>query len=157
MTAPIDYESTELPDNGQYEEWTYAQRRAYVLSEIRDVGHPKLLNQTEIAKQFDVDPSSIHNDIDVLAEYIDDTLGDRRVLTTDTVVQRSIQGLLEEGEYRKAAQTALEWSEWVAREGDLATMKEQLEALVEATQAGGESESENEVGGVELAFDDPEQ
>jgi hypothetical protein len=153
MTGQIDYESIELPDSRSYDEWTYAQRRAFVLFAIREVGHPNALNQRSIARQFDVDPSTIHNDLDVLSEYLNDTLGDRRVLTTDTVVQRSIRGLLDEEEYRKAAKTAMEWSEWVARERELSEMQEQLAALVAATQGTDANTGESE-DAVELPIED---
>lgn len=47
----------------------------------------------------------------MLSEHLDETLGNRRILTADAVVQRSIAGLLDEEEWRKAAKTALEYDE----------------------------------------------
>jgi hypothetical protein len=39
---------------------------------------------------------------------------DRRALVVDSVVQRSLMGMLDDGDYRQAAKTAMEWDEWVA-------------------------------------------
>lgn len=131
MSDFIDYDSRELPGGEDYKEWTYADRRTYILSEIRDAGGPRGINQAAIARQFDVSPATVHNDVDVLADYIEETMGDRRQMRTTMVVERAIQGLLENDQYRKAAQTALEWNEWVAREGELAEVKDQLADLLE--------------------------
>lgn len=57
------------------------------------------------------------------------TLGDRRQLTTDAVVQRCIAELLEEGKWKDAGNLTLKYDEWLAREADLSEMQEQLRQL----------------------------
>lgn len=136
MSQQIDYQSLDVPENEQYEQWSYGQRRAYVLSEIREVGHPDLLNQSEIARQFDVDRSTISRDFDALGEYISDTLGERRELSTASVVNRCIAELIEEGEWKDAAELALKLDEWTVRETKLTEMQEQLDALLAGATPG---------------------
>lgn len=44
-------------------------------------------------------------------------------------MQRSIRGLLEEGEYRQAAKTAMEWDGWLTEFHDLDKLAEDVEQL----------------------------
>lgn len=43
--------------------------------------------------------------------------------------QRALSGLLEEGEHRKAARTAKEFSEWLAQRTDIAQIREEVAFL----------------------------
>jgi len=51
---------------------------------------------------------------------------------TESVFQRSIVALLEEGEYRKAAQTVKDWNEWLTERKELDELAEELELLKSA-------------------------
>lgn len=95
MAQSIDYRSIDLPDEEPYEEWTYGQRRAFLLEEVKEVGHPRLLHNSELADQFGVNPSTITRDLDVLGEYVGEQVGDRRQLTTASVVNRCIAELIK--------------------------------------------------------------
>lgn len=108
MTREIDYESVEIPDEKAPSEYSYAERRAEILERIKEAGHPRLVNQAEIADEFGCTRQNIHKDMNALAEFVDETLGDRRELTTQAVLERSITGLLADKEWRQAAKTALE-------------------------------------------------
>ncbi len=111
-----DYDMVEIPDTDAVprEDWGSAARRADLLQRIRDVGHPRALNQTELGEEFGVSQQQISKDLAKIGAAIRQSLDDdRRALHVDAVVQRSIRGLLDEGEWYKAAQLALEWDEWV--------------------------------------------
>jgi hypothetical protein len=127
---PPDYTSVEIPTKPPTE-YTYQERRADLLRQIRDLGHPSMINQTEAADRYGVSQSQISKDLARLAESVREhvTDRDRRAFTVDTVVRRAIRGLLEEGEYRKAAQTAMEWDEWLVEFNDLREMEQQIEEL----------------------------
>jgi hypothetical protein len=127
---PPDYSSVEVPSKPPAE-FTYQERRADLLRQIRDLGHPSLINQVEAADRYDVSQSQISKDLDRLAESVRDHVvdRDRRAFTVDTVVRRSIQGLLNEGEYRKAAKTAMEWDGWLTEFHDLTELAERIEAI----------------------------
>jgi hypothetical protein len=82
-----------------------------------------------------------------LAESVREHIVDRdhRAFTVDSVVRRSIQGLLEEGEYRKAAQTAMEWDEWLTEFHDLEVLTERIEKLEAARNGSDTSDSDGVV------------
>lgn len=126
-----DYAAVEIPTTKPHEEFSVEERRAAILDIITDVGHPSRLNQTELAERFGVSQPMIHKDLDALSEYVADTLGDRHDLEIESVFRRSIQGLLDDGEWRKAARTAKEYSEWMTERTDLQEIQEELEFLRE--------------------------
>lgn len=112
----VDYSAVDLPDTDSTPrtEWHYTARRAEVLQLLREAGHPGELNQTELAERYGVSQQQISKDLKRLGESIRQSLDeDRRALAVDAVVQRSIRGLLDEGDWYKAAQLAIEWDEWV--------------------------------------------
>ena len=126
-----DYEAIEIPSKPPTE-YHYTERRAELLQQIKDLGHPALLNQTEQAERYGVSQQQISKDLDRLAEHILADLGERRDLITEAVFHRAIRGLIEEGEYRKAAQTVADWNEWVDERKDLLELQEQVKKLAEA-------------------------
>ena len=80
----------------------------------------------------------ISKDFDRLARYVHDTIvdRDRRAFTVDAVVTRAIRGLLDEGEYRKAAKTAMERDEWLTEFHDIDQMNERLERIERQQERG---------------------
>jgi hypothetical protein len=126
-----DYTTVEIPTTKPPTEFSYQERRADLLRQIRDLGHPSMINQVEAADRYGVSQAQISKDLARLAESVREHVvnRDRRAFTVDSVVRRAIRGLLEEGEYRKAAQTALEWDEWITEFHDLRQMEKQIEEL----------------------------
>jgi len=113
----VDYEAVDLPDTDDKPrtEWHYTQRRAEILQLIREAGHPADVNQTELAERYGVSQQQISKDFKRIGRCIREGLDDdRRALSVHATVQRSIRGLLDEGEYYKAGQLAIEWDEWVS-------------------------------------------
>ena len=128
-----DYAAVSIPSKPPTE-YDHVERRAELLQQVRDLGHPSMIHQGEAAERYGVSQQQISKDLDRIAEYVDENLGARHELTIDAVFQRSIQGLLEEGEYRKAARTATDYDEWVTERTDLEEIQEQLEFLKNAHQ-----------------------
>jgi len=128
-----DYAAVSIPSKPPTE-FDHVERRAELLQQVRDLGHPSMIHQGEAAERYGVSQQQISKDLDRIAEYVDENLGARHELTIDAVFQRSIQGLLEEGEYRKAARTAKDYDEWVTDRTDLEEIQEQLEFLKDAHQ-----------------------
>lgn len=126
-----NYAAAEIPSKPPTE-YDHVERRAALLQQVRDLGHPSMIHQGEAADRYGVSQQQISKDLDRIAEFVGDRLGTRHELTIDAVFQRSIQGLLEEGDYRKAAQTAKEYDEWVTDRTDLEEMQDQLEFLEQA-------------------------
>ncbi len=125
-----DYLSVDLPSKPP-EEYSYKERRARLLQLIIEHGHPDAINQTKMADRFGVTQQQISKDIRRLGEYIHGQVLDRnqRALIVQSVTQRAIRGLLEDGDYRKAAKTAMEYDEWATEFIDLSEMAAEIENL----------------------------
>lgn len=132
MSATPDYGSVEIPAKPPAE-YTYHERRAEILQLVRQAGHHTMLNQTELGDRYGVSQQTISKDLDRIAESIHKSLGDRdrRAMTVDSVVHRSIRGLLNEEEYHKAAKTAMAWDEWVTEFHDIDELARKVEQLEE--------------------------
>lgn len=125
-----DYSAVDLPSKDRTE-YSYVERRAELLQLIEEAGHPAELNQTELADQYGVSQQQISKDFDRLATHIRARFADRdrRGFVVDRVVNRAIRGLLEEGEYRKAAKTAMEYDEWITEFHDLEKLHQKVSKL----------------------------
>lgn len=131
-TGSPDYASVEIPAE-RPEEYSYVERRAEILQQVLEVGHPRALNQTELAERYGVSQQQISKDLDRLAEHVSATLGERRDLVTEAVMHRCIRELLTEGEWRDAARTVKDWNEWLYERRDRAEIAERLDRI-EANQ-----------------------
>jgi hypothetical protein len=140
-TAGPDYRAVEI-DTEQRSEYSYVERRAEILQLVREAGHPRAINQTRLADRYGVSQQQISKDLDRLAEYVRDSAveRDRRAFTVNSVVERSIRGLLDQEEYRQAAKTAMEWDEWLTEFHDLDALAERVDRLEAAGGGlGGDS------------------
>jgi hypothetical protein len=140
MTRSIDYRSIDVPEDEEPENYHYTARRAELLDLVEQAGHPQLVNGARLARRYGCSRQNIYNDLDVLAEYVDETLGDRRVLTTNAVIQRCVAGLLENEEYRKAARTQLDFNEWITDRHDREEFADRLEAVEEHLAQSGDGQ-----------------
>lgn len=140
-----DYESTAIPSKPPAE-YSYVERRADLLQQVLDVGHPSMLNQSELAERYEVTQQQISKDFDRLGEYLGENLGSRRYLSTAAVIDRSIRGMLENEEYRQAARTVLEWNEWLDHRQDLEDMRSDLEELMALEESDQPESDEADAG-----------
>lgn len=129
-----DYAGVEIPATKPPAEFTVEERRAELLQIITQAGHPSRVNQTELAERYGVTQPMIHKDLDVLSEHVRGRVGDRHELEIESVFRRSIQGLLDDEEWRKAAQTAKDYSDWMTERSDLEDLQEELELIKQATR-----------------------
>lgn len=134
MSQDIDYRNTEIPEDKPETAFSYAERRANILDRMHRVGHPRRIRQSNLAERYGVDQSTISRDLTALSTYVDNTLGDRRTFVSDLVFNRAIEGLLEDEEWRKAAQTVKDWNEWIDNHRELEEMDERLAAIEERQQ-----------------------
>jgi predicted naringenin-chalcone synthase len=112
----VDSTSLETRDRDAIpcENWRADERRAELLQRIEGAGHPRELNQTELADEFGVSQQQISKDFKKIGADIRDSLDvDRRALTVNSTVQKSIKGLLKQNQFYKAGKLALEWDQWV--------------------------------------------
>jgi hypothetical protein len=121
VTHNVDYTTVDVPDGKPPEEYHYTERRAEIFSLIEAAGSPQRMNQSDLARRYDVDQSQISRDIDALGEYVAESLGQRAKLTTRMMFKRVVGDLLEEDDWRasKAAwEVVTEWNEWLADLGE---------------------------------------
>lgn len=122
-----DYAALDLPEDKPKPEWHYSRRKAYIYRELMDRGHHRLLNKTELAAEFDVTRQTIYRDLDAIAEYVEATMAKNHASETVQVFQRCVQELLDEGEYKKAADVQSQFGEWLERRGAIDTEPEKHE------------------------------
>lgn len=90
MAGEINYETVDVPTDKESSEYTYAERRAEILVLIKQAGHPRRINQSQLADRYDCSAPNISKDMAALADHVDETLGDRRELNTQMVLERAI-------------------------------------------------------------------
>ena len=123
-----DYAAVQIPAKPP-SEYTYVERRADLLEQIYDLGHPSMIHQGEAAERYGVSQSQISKDLSRLAEHVDTELGSRRALATDAVFKRAVRGLLEDGDYRDAARTMKDWNDWLTEYQDFQELEERIAAV----------------------------
>lgn len=126
--------TTDVPTQKPREEFTAAERRAEIAEIITQLGHPTMVNQTELAERYGVSQPQIHKDINRIAEHAADTLGDGHELEVESVFRRSIRGLLNDEEWRKAAKTAKDYADWINDRTDIEDLREEVEFLKQVRQ-----------------------
>jgi len=119
-------------------EYSYAERRAELLQQVEDLGHPAALNQTELAERYGVSQQQISKDLDRLDEYIRDRLGRRRDLEIGSVLQRCMTGALEDGDYNTARRAAEAYDEFLDRRMDTLEFRRRIERLEAAADREGQ-------------------
>lgn len=125
-----DYAS-DVPTTKPPEEFTYQERRADLLTQVRDLGAPSMLNQSEEAERYGVSQQQISKDLDRISESVREHLTDRdrRALALDSVMQRSVVGLLRNEEWRAAARTMMQYQEFLQDWSDVERLEAELEEL----------------------------
>ena len=129
MSADIDYEAIEVPEDTSPQDFHYTARRAEILELIRQAGHPRGINQSALASRYGTSQSNISHDLDVLATFVDRTLGERRVLTSEAIYYKSIRELQDSNEWFKAAKVAKMRDDWLDDREDLADLRAEIEDM----------------------------
>lgn len=106
-------ESSEQPDYSSVEisseaptEYTYVERRAELLQLVEQAGHPKAINQSELADRYDVSQQQISKDLDRLDEYTRQRLAKRRDLKIGSALDRALRGALNDEDWDAARRVA---------------------------------------------------
>lgn len=131
MRDTIDYETVTIPDDKDPEDLSYSARRAEILEIIHEAGHPSAVNQATLARRYGCTRQNIAKDFDALAEYVAEDIGDRHVLATAAVFEKCITELLSAEEYRDAARTAKDHSDWVHERIEMRQLRERVDTILE--------------------------
>lgn len=141
-----DYATIHVPEGKHPEEYHWTERRADILREIQGGTSPWALNQSELAKRYDVSQPMIHKDLNRLKEYLRHNLGREAELETNTLmrdiilkIREDAEALREQGERgqaakaeKAAASVASKWWDWLfeAGEKERAPDKHEIDAQV---------------------------
>jgi hypothetical protein len=118
MSQDIDYEAVNIPKQKPPNEYTYAERRAEILKLIQEAGHPKNVSRTRLGERYGVTHGQISQDIDRLQTFIQENIDEKRVDSiTETVYQKAVSELMENGEYKDAVKAVESWNEWLMDRG----------------------------------------
>jgi len=152
-TAEANFAAVDLPcDDGQESkpkpEWTYHERRAYIFRRWMDEGSHKLLNKSELARDFDVTRVIIYRDLDRVADSVEERLAESHGAQTKAVFEKAVAALLNQGDYKKAAKVQDMMGDWLERRGEIHKEPERIEAR----QVGGEDLTEEQIEALNDAF-----
>lgn len=96
-----------------------AQRRAWILDRIYELGTPTRINQSEVSDYFEVDQTIISRDIrEELAPYVEDNLGNRAGMMSDVVFKSAVEKLMDKDEPLKAAKVMEKFNAWLQSTGE---------------------------------------
>jgi len=132
MPTEIDYRRIEIPDDAPPDEYSYAERRAALLERIEREGQPWTLNKSALGREYGVSHTTISNDFEALADHVAETVGDDHRLVTNSILQKCIRELLDEGEWSEAARIALKHEDWLMDIGAVERVpeKREIDAMV---------------------------
>lgn len=143
----IDYAAVHVPEGKRPEEYHYTERRAEILNKIRSGSSPWQLNQSELARRYDVSQPTIHKDLKRLKTYLKDNLGEDAELEANELfrdvvdnIRNDAQALRQQGERSEAARAekaaaavADKWYDWLFEAGikDRAPRRTEVDASVD--------------------------
>ena len=139
MSRGVDYGSIDIPEDTPPEEYHYTARRAEILQLVRQAGHPRAINQSQLARNYGTTQSNISLDLDVLCESIAENRSSRRDLNIDAIHGRAVDGLLqaakgEDGDWRALEavwKVEREWNEWLDEQERMEEFEDRLVAIEE--------------------------
>ena len=116
-----DYRMVNVPTDKPPSEYTYVERRAELLQLIEEAGHPRAVSPTRLGERYGVTHSQISQDIDRLRTYIVDNIDSDTVDgITETVYQKAIKELMDNGDYKDAVKAVESWNSWLMDRGKVA-------------------------------------
>lgn len=117
--ARVSYPEDRPEKGGAMDDFDAAQRRAWLLNRIYELGTPTRINQSEVCDYFGVRQTIILRDInDELAPHVEDHLGDCVGMMSDVVFKAAVEKLMDEDEPYKAAKTMQMFNEWPQSTGE---------------------------------------
>ncbi|WP_299237216.1 hypothetical protein [Natronomonas sp.] len=95
------------------------ERRSEIGDFVLQAGSAERLNYSELARRYDVAPSTVKRDVDAIADDLAKHLAYRVELNTMAIHRRAVNGLLDAEEFYDAWRVQKEFSEWLEDRGTL--------------------------------------
>jgi hypothetical protein len=128
MEGGTNYRTVEIEGSKPPDEYNWMERRAEILNRIERLGHPRAVNQSQLADRYGVSGAQISKDMERLREYISSDLDASHAdAITQTVYQKSIQELMKNGEHYKAVKAVESWNDWLMDRGKVEQEPDQHE------------------------------
>lgn len=129
MSNDPNYRQLSPPEEKPKDEYTWSERRSELYDLIERAGHYRNLerSQRQLAARYGVSQPTIHRDIQAINAWIAERLGDEAEAELETLKNRAVQKLIEEGKEDKA----------------FYLMKNYWETLIEAGVKEGKEENVN--------------
>lgn len=128
MTEHIDYESIDVPEDKHPTDYTYNEKRAEIVRLWKESNDPySEISPTKLAKRYGQTKSTLHDDIEIVKEYLREKIGKDDELKSDIGFDRAIRKLEQQGKWYKAAKVRkMKW-EWLHDSGIKQKEPEQIE------------------------------
>ena len=129
MASNIDYATHPVPNDKPPDEYTWPERRSEIYNLIEEAGHPRNLERTQeqLGRRYGVSQRQISDDIEAIREYEQDRVGDDAKANTGFICQKAVRELMDDGEYKDAAELQLKYNNWLQDTGEQDKEPEKLE------------------------------
>jgi len=107
------YKDVPIRDTKKPSGYHYTQRRAAILQFIKEVGHPGLISQTELAKEYGVSQAQISHDFKAIKSEVVKHIGVDTDFITEIVYHKSVKELVKHEKYREACQILDWYNNWL--------------------------------------------
>lgn len=116
----VDYATLPVPEDKRPENYTWPERRSEIYNLIEEAGHPRNLERTQdrLGKRYGCTQQQISDDIDAIRDYEAESVGDDVRANTSFVCEKSVRELMDDGEYKKAAELQMAYFEWLQEAGE---------------------------------------
>lgn len=120
----VDYAQIELPEDRDYPDYSYAERRASIYQLIVQRGSPtRLPKQEDLAEQFDVSQQQISKDMNALKEYISDNCAPELRVRTTVAFEKAYKDAIQKAntgdmEWKQVVEILKEWWDWLYERGE---------------------------------------
>ena len=118
MTDETNYRRVSIPEQKPPGEYHWTERRAEILQLVEEAGHPRKINQARLAERYGVSTAQICKDMKRLRKFITENIDEERVdAITETVYQKAVSELMDQGEYKDAVKAVESWNDWLMDRG----------------------------------------
>jgi len=118
MTEQIDYQAVEVPEDKRPPEYTYTEKRAEIVRLWKQSNDPYTeISPTRLAERYEQAKSTLHEDIEIVKEYLRENIGTDDDIKTDLGFDRAIKKLEEQGKWHKAAKVRKMKYDWLHETG----------------------------------------
>jgi len=131
-----NYREINPPDDTPSEEYTTAERRAWIFNAIERVGHYRHLQQSyrELGSRFGVSHETIRKDINRVLEWKKENLSPHAKVELETIKTKAVQELLDNSEYTKAYKIMSEHYENLQSMGEEGKEPDETEVTLSASE-----------------------